>query len=144
MINILGLASGTLFGYGLALSGMISPAKIVGFLDITGNWDPSLAFVMGGALLVTIKGSQVFLKRQSPICGEKFLLPDRRDIDTSLLTGAGLFGVGWGLGGFCPGPAISSLAYGNREVIVFVIAMLAGIVLAKFVKSILKPAAMQA
>ncbi|MEP3244777.1 MAG: DUF6691 family protein [Sneathiella sp.] len=131
MFNIIATVAGVLFGYGLALSGMLSPSKVVGFLDITGDWDPSLAFVMGGAVIVTAISFRFLLKRSAPIFGSKFYLPTTRDIDGRLLIGAGLFGAGWGIGGLCPGPAISSLAYADPKIAVFVVAMVAGIVIAK-------------
>ena len=132
MFNVISLVSGLLFGFGLALSGMVSPGKIVGFLDLTGNWDPSLAFVMGGGVLVTVVSFRFILKQPSPFFGKEFKLPMKKDLDKYLIGGAVLFGLGWGIGGFCPGPALSSLAYGNTKVIVFVLAMIGGILAAKF------------
>jgi uncharacterized membrane protein YedE/YeeE len=143
-MKLLTLLSGILFGFGLALSGMVSPEKIVGFLDITGNWDPSLLFVMGGGVAVTLVSFWYLLRRPVPFFGERFVLPSRKDIDTRLLTGAGIFGLGWGLGGFCPGPALSSLAYGRGEVILFVGAMIVGILIAKLISGAFKPTAQQA
>ncbi|TNE40664.1 MAG: YeeE/YedE family protein [Alphaproteobacteria bacterium] len=131
MRNIIALLSGILFGFGLALSGMVSPGKVIGFLDLTGNWDPSLAFVMGGGLIVTLVSFRLILKRSQPLFGGSFSLPNRKDIDTRLVAGAALFGLGWGLGGLCPGPALSSLAYGNIKIFVFVIAMAVGILIGK-------------
>ena len=131
MFLVIALAAGLLFGYGLALSGMLSPSKVVGFLDIAGNWDPSLAFVMGGGLVVTVIAFNVILKRPHPIFGDKFYLPKSSDIDKRLLIGASLFGAGWGIGGLCPGPAISSLAYASPKIAVFVVAMVTGIIVAK-------------
>ncbi|MEH6404758.1 MAG: DUF6691 family protein [Sneathiella sp.] len=131
MFKFIATIAGVLFGYGLALSGMLSPSKIVGFLDVTGNWDPSLAFVMGGAVMVTFVSFKILLKRPLPIFGDRFHLPKASDIDRRLLIGAGLFGIGWGIGGFCPGPVISSLAYASPKVVVFVFAMLVGMFLAK-------------
>lgn len=131
MFNIISVLSGTIFGFGLALSGMLSPSKVVGFLDITGNWDPSLAFVMGGGVVVTVVSFHFILKRPHPLFGEKFHLPTASNIDRRLIIGAGLFGLGWGIGGLCPGPAISSLAYASPQVAVFVVAMVAGILIAK-------------
>ncbi len=131
MFNIISVLSGTIFGFGLALSGMLSPSKVIGFLDITGNWDPSLAFVMGGGVAVTVVSFHFILKRPHPLFGEKFHLPTASNIDRRLVIGAGLFGLGWGIGGLCPGPAISSLAYASPQVAVFVVAMVAGILIAK-------------
>lgn len=131
MFNIISLISGLLFGFGLALSGMVSPGKVIGFLDITGNWDPSLAFVMGGGVLVTVVSFHFILKRSVPFFGREFRLPTKTDLDKYLISGSVLFGLGWGLGGLCPGPALSSLAYGNPKILVFVGAMVAGIIIAK-------------
>ena len=131
MLNIISLISGILFGLGLAISGMVSPGKAIGFLDLTGNWDPSLAFVMGGGVLVTVIAFRFILKRETPVFGGRFSLPTKTDVDKRLLAGAALFGVGWGLGGLCPGPALSSLAYGNAKIFTFVAAMIAGILIAK-------------
>ena len=131
MTKVIALISGLLFGYGLALSGMLSPSKVVGFLDLFGNWDPSLAFVMGGGLIVTFVAFKLLLKRPHPLFGEKFHLPTRQDIDKRLITGSVLFGIGWAIGGLCPGPAISSLAYASPKIAVFCIAMVIGIIAAK-------------
>ncbi len=131
MFLVIALASGLLFGYGLALSGMLSPAKVVGFLDVAYGWDPSLAFVMGGGLAVTVVAFHFLLKRPHPIFGDKFHLPTRTDIDKRLVIGAALFGAGWGIGGLCPGPAISSLAYASPKIAVFVVAMVVGVLIAK-------------
>ena len=131
MFNFLVTIAGTLFGYGLAISGMVSPAKVIGFLDITGDWDPSLAFVMGGGVVVTAITFKLLLKRSRPIIGKRYYLPQNNSIDSRLIIGAGLFGAGWALGGLCPGPALSSLAYAEPKIVVFVISMIAGIILAK-------------
>jgi uncharacterized protein len=140
MLNIVSLISGILFGFGLALSGMVSPGKVVGFLDITGNWDPSLLFVMGGGVLVTVISFHFLLKRSNPIFGGQLILPTKQDIDMPLLAGAGIFGVGWAFGGLCPGPALSALAYGNEKIFIFVGAMVVGIALAKIGLRTFKPA----
>jgi len=123
---IAALIAGLLFGLGLVVSGMVNPAKVLNFLDVAGNWDPTLAFVMGGALLVTIPGFRLILKREMPLLDGRFHLPERSDIDTPLVVGAILFGIGWGLGGFCPGPAVTALVTGFAPVFAFVAAMLAG------------------
>jgi uncharacterized membrane protein YedE/YeeE len=123
------LLAGTLFGLGLAVSGMMNPAKVVGFLDVAGNWDPTLAFVMGGALLVTIPAFRLILGRPRPILADGFALPKGTALDRRLLGGAALFGVGWGLSGFCPGPAVAALVTGLTPVFAFVAAMVAGMVL---------------
>jgi uncharacterized membrane protein YedE/YeeE len=130
---LVALFSGTLFGLGLAISGMVDPAKVIGFLDIAGDWDPTLAFVMGGALLVTIPAFSLILNRLRPVLTDDFELPTKKDVDTRLLGGAALFGVGWGLSGFCPGPAVTALASGLAPVFAFVAAMVAGMALYKWV-----------
>ncbi len=125
-----GLA-GLLFGAGLVLSGMIYPARVLGFLDVAGAWDPTLAFVMIGALAVTSLGYRLVLRRKRPLFADGFAMPIRGDIDGNLIGGAAIFGVGWGLGGYCPGPALAALTQGAVETLVFVLAMLAGMILAR-------------
>ncbi len=125
--NFAALAAGLLFGIGLAVSEMVNPAKVLGFLDITGNWDPSLAFVMGSALAVTVIAFRVILRQPHPVLDGEFKVPTSRDIDGRLMGGAALFGIGWGMIGLCPGPAIASLAYGRTESVVFLIAMFIGL-----------------
>ena len=123
------LVSGTLFGAGLTLSGMTDPARVRGFLDLFGNWDPTLAFVMGGAVAVMVVAWRIRARMAKPLFGEKFSLPDRSDLDPQLLAGSALFGIGWGIAGLCPGPAIASLALSPGAVLPFVTAMLAGMAL---------------
>ena len=123
------LFAGMLFGLGLAVSGMMNPAKVVGFLDVAGEWDPTLAFVMGGALLVTVPAFRLILNRPRPILADGFALPTKSALDGRLLGGAALFGVGWGLSGFCPGPAVAAVTTGLAPVFAFVAAMMAGMVL---------------
>jgi uncharacterized membrane protein YedE/YeeE len=123
------LFAGALFGLGLAVSGMMNPQKVIGFLDVAGAWDPTLAFVMGGALLVTIPAFRLILIRPRPILADGFALPRGSALDARLLGGAAMFGVGWGLSGFCPGPAVAALVTGLAPVFAFVAAMLAGMVL---------------
>ena len=103
---------GTLFGFGLAVSEMINPARVIGFLDVTGHWDATLLFVMGGALAVTVPGFPLILRRARPLLAEFFALPTKTKLDGSLIVGALIFGVGWGIAGFCPGPALAALASG--------------------------------
>ncbi len=122
--------SGFVFGLGLLISGMANPLKVQNFLDIFGTWDPSLAFVMGGAIAVTMPGYWLLFKREKPFFGDSFSLPTRTDIDPRLVTGAAIFGVGWGLGGFCPGPALTSLPIMATGTLVFVPAMLVGMAVA--------------
>ena len=118
------LLAGILFGVGLILSGMSEPSKVIGFLDITGNWDPSLAFVLGGAVAVGLLVFPFATKRQQSLLGEVMHLPTATQIDRRLVIGSITFGIGWGLAGYCPGPALASLAYGGLKPLLFVIAML--------------------
>ncbi len=129
MRSVIALLSGTIFGLGLALSGMMNPARVRGFLDILGNWDPTLAFVMGGALLVMAIAWRIQARMHRPMACEDFSLPGTKLIDGRLIGGAIVFGMGWGLGGLCPGPAIASLAVNFGSVTVFVISMIAGMAL---------------
>ena len=126
MLNVFSLTSGLLFGFGLAVSSMINPAKIVGFLDITGNWDPSLAFVMGGAVFVTALTFRLILKRPKPIFTDFFELPSKVSLDSKLITGAAIFGIGWAMSGLCPGPAISSIGFLDEKLLIFVCTLLIG------------------
>ncbi len=126
MRGLVAFASGLLFALGLGLGGMTKAAKVVGFLDVAGDWDPSLAFVMGGALLVYAVVARLALARPRPLLDDVFHVPTRRDLDARLVIGSLLFGVGWGIAGYCPGPAIVSLASGRTAVLVFVAAMLLG------------------
>lgn len=128
---LLALIAGLLFGAGLALGGMTDPAVVLGFLDVAGAWNPTLAFVMGGALAVTFAGYRLTLRRARPLLAECFSLPTARAIDARLLGGAALFGVGWGLAGYCPGPALASLPALHAGTAVFVLAMLAGLALTR-------------
>lgn len=125
------LFAGVLFGVGLSLSGMTDTQKVQGFLDLAGDWDITLAFVMGGALFVAVLAYGFILKRNKPWFHEQFELPTNKDIDTRLLLGAAMFGAGWALIGYCPGPAIASIVYGYWQTGVFIVAMLAGAWLAK-------------
>jgi uncharacterized membrane protein YedE/YeeE len=120
------LMSGLLFGLGLILSGMTDPSKIIGFLDLAGDWNPSLAFVMCGAILVGLVAFRFAADRPKAILGDAMRLPTARHIDRRLVLGGLTFGAGWGLAGYCPGPALASLATGSSEPIIFVIALLAG------------------
>ena len=124
---VLALVAGALFGFGLSLSGMVDPARVSGFLDVaSGHWDPSLGFVLGGAVSVAVPG--VLLSRfiARPLLAEDFSLPAKTRIDRPLILGSAIFGIGWGLAGFCPGPALSAFALGLLPVILFVCAMIAG------------------
>jgi len=123
------LAAGLTFGLGLALSGMLDPARVRGFLDVAGTWDPSLVFVLGGAVTVSGLGYRLSRRLSGPVLDARFDLPARRRIDAPLIVGAALFGIGWGLSGFCPGPAVAALSTGAVPVLVFVAAMLIGMAL---------------
>lgn len=120
------LAAGILFGIGLAISGMARPAKVLGFLDLAGDWDASLLFVMGAAIAVHLPTARWITRRPAPLLDVRFHLPTRKDIDLRLLLGAAVFGVGWGLAGFCPGPGLLGAASGALPALVFVAAMLIG------------------
>jgi uncharacterized membrane protein YedE/YeeE len=124
--------AGFLFGLGLVVSGMSNPAKVVGFLDIAGNWDPSLILVMGGGLLVTVPAFHLVLKNPQPLFEEKFFLPTLKAVDSKLVAGAVLFGIGWGIAGFCPGPALAALISLNPLVWLFLAAMIGGMLLHHF------------
>jgi uncharacterized protein len=121
--------AGLVFGIGLILSGMTDPGKVIGFLDVFGNWDPSLAFVMGGAILVGFFAFALAQKRAQTFLGSALHLPQNRDIDNRLVGGSLVFGIGWGLGGFCPGPALVSFGSGQEKAAIFVAAMLGGMLL---------------
>lgn len=127
------LLAGFAFGAGLALADMTNPAKVQNFLDFFGSWDPSLAFVMGAGLALAAVGFAAARRRSAPLLADRFELPTRRDLDSELLGGAALFGVGWGLAGLCPGPALAALTLGVPAVYSFVLAMLAGMALHRLV-----------
>ena len=129
--NISSIICGIIFSIGLGISGMTQPQKVIGFLDIFGEWNPSLAFVMGGAVLSYL-ALQLLIQRNFsiPVLGGSFQIPTRKDLDRSLIIGALLFGSGWGLGGYCPGPAITSLGSGSLNALLFVVAMGVGMLLA--------------
>jgi len=127
---LVALAAGAIFGFGLSLSGMVDPARVVGFLDIaSGQWDPSLMFVLGGAVLVAVPGMLLQRRLARPVFDMAFHLPGNGPVDRQLIAGSAVFGVGWGLSGFCPGPAISALSLGLPEVFLFVAAMLVGMLI---------------
>lgn len=126
------LISGLLFGAGMIISGMVNPQKVIGFLDVTGNWDPSLAFVMMGALAVFTPAYHLVIKKRSnAINGEKLPEVSKAKVDSTLISGAIIFGIGWGLSGVCPGPAVASIAGGSSMILVFVVTMLIGMYIAK-------------
>ena len=134
MSKIISLVSGIVFGVGLVISEMINPEKVLGFLDLFGNWDPSLAFVMIGALIVSSPLFHIIKNKEKPLFAEKFNYSDNKEVNNRLIVGSALFGAGWGLGGLCPGPAISSIALININSITFVFAMFFGFYLVKFLK----------
>lgn len=131
MKALMGYLAGLLFGLGLAISGMTDPARVLGFLDIAGAWDPTLMFVLGGAVTTTFIGYRLVWRRGATLLGTAFQLPTRRDFDARLIGGSALFGVGWGLSGYCPGPAFASLAGPTAPLVAMVLAMLAGWYLAR-------------
>ncbi|MFP7675458.1 DUF6691 family protein [Marivita sp. S0852] len=123
---------GVIFGVGIAISGMANPAKVLNFFDVFGTWDPSLIFVMGGALVTTFIGYKLVFGRKAPVFEDSFNIPGARVIDAKLVGGSAVFGIGWGISGFCPGGALPALGTGRWEVFAFTAAMIAGIFLAKF------------
>ncbi len=139
MKQLSALAAGLVFGLGLTISEMVNPAKVLAFLDLFGNWDPSLAFVMGAALLVTAIGYRLAWQNEAPVFDSEFQLPGNRGIDTRLALGASLFGVGWGLVGLCPGPAIAAITIGAWPAIGFLLAMMAGMLLFELMDRVVRP-----
>jgi uncharacterized membrane protein YedE/YeeE len=123
--------AGLLFGAGVTVSGMVNPMKVLNFMDLAGQWDPTLIFVMGAGLLTCLAGYRLVFTRSRPLAADRFELPPSAAIDARLLGGATLFGLGWGLSGFCPGPAVASLVFGYSETFIFVAAMAAGVVAVK-------------
>ncbi len=135
MTDILaGVVAGFIFGLGLCLSGLADPSVVQGFLDVAGAWNPALLFVMGAGVTVTLIGYRLIFRRGRPLWGPRFNLPTSTAIDTSLISGAVIFGVGWGLAGYCPGPAVVSLASGRTEVFVFVTAMVTGMIAVRWMR----------
>ena len=131
---ITSLIAGLVFGIGLIISGMTNPAKVLGFLDLAGLWDPSLALVMGGAIAVGMVAFQIARKRSKSLLGDPMRLPNAMQVDRRLLLGGLAFGVGWGLAGFCPGPALASLATGAVKPAIFTVAMVAGMVIYELIE----------
>jgi len=130
------LITGLIFGVGIAISGMMDPAKVLNFFDLTGSWDPSLAFVMGGALGVTYFGYRLAWKRNGPLFEGRFQVPTNTNIDMKLVGGSALFGIGWGIAGFCPGAAIPALGTGRWEVVLFLAAVVGGFFLRRVFSSV--------
>jgi uncharacterized protein len=133
--TIAGVLTGFVFGLGLCLSRMTDPAVVQGFLDLAGAWDPTLVFVMAGGIAVTFVGYRFVLRQKKPLWAGTFSLPAPGVIDAPLLSGAVIFGIGWGLSGYCPGPAVVSLASGRRGIILFVVAMLAGMTAVRWIRT---------
>ena len=133
MVIVMAMISGIIFGAGLAISGMLDPSKVSGFLDLFGVWDPSLAFVMGGGVVVNGLGYLWVKKQQSPVFARQFKLPTSQAIDRPLLIGSALFGIGWGISGLCPGPAVASALLNPADGIGFMVFMMAGLVLGRVV-----------
>ncbi|ALP52062.1 hypothetical protein Tel_02290 [Candidatus Tenderia electrophaga] len=131
--NLLALLAGALFGLGLCVSHMADPAKVINFLDVAGHWDPSLILVMVGALAVTLLAFAWVLKRPAPLFASEFKVPIAAQVDRKLLLGAALFGIGWGMIGYCPGPAITALGFGLNTPLMVVLAMIAGFMVHKFI-----------
>ena len=127
---VFAILAGIIFGAGLTISDMVNPVRVLNFLDFAGSWDPTLIFVMAGGLVVTGVGYRLIFRRSAPLCDDQFNLPTQRQIDLSLVGGAALFGIGWGLAGICPGPAITDLGTLHPKVLLFVAAMLAGMIVA--------------
>lgn len=136
MHTIIALGIGLLFGIGLIVSGMTDPSKVQGFLDLAGRWDPSLALVMGGAILAAVPAFHFAAGRERALLGQAMRLPTATQIDRRLVLGSVAFGVGWGLAGYCPGPALASLASGGAQPLIFVAAMLAGMVLFELIERV--------
>ncbi|MEO8738805.1 MAG: YeeE/YedE family protein [Casimicrobiaceae bacterium] len=134
MYRSFAFVSGLMFGIGLIVSGMVNPAKVLGFLDLAGRWDPSLALVMAGAIAVAVPGFFVAGRRHATLLGTPMLLPATRTIDARLVIGSVLFGAGWGLAGFCPGPALVALGAGYGKAVTFAAAMIAGMLVFEFVE----------
>jgi uncharacterized protein len=132
MKNLTALLAGLVFGLGIAISGMANPAKVLNFFDVAGTWDPSLIFVMGGALLTTMIGYRiVFGARSKPLFEPSFSLPQNRQIDRNLVGGSALFGVGWGIAGFCPGGAVPALGFGGMETALFIASLIGGMLIGR-------------
>jgi uncharacterized membrane protein YedE/YeeE len=133
MAVLFALFTGLVFGIGIAVSGMMDPAKVLNFFDVAGLWDPSLAFVMGGALVVTFIGYRLVWRRSAPLFGDRFQVPTSAVLDGRLIGGSALFGIGWGIAGFCPGAAIPALGTGRWEVALFLAAVIAGFFLRRLI-----------
>ncbi|MDR5901672.1 DUF6691 family protein [Halomonas icarae] len=131
MKTVAGYIAGLIFGLGLAVSGMTDPSRVLGFLDLFGAWDPTLMFVLGGAVVTNFIGYRLVLRRPNPLFAERFQLPTRQELDARLIGGSALFGIGWGLSGYCPGPAIASVGGLTAPLVAMLVAMVAGWFLAR-------------
>lgn len=136
MKGLISLLTGVMFGAGLCISGMVNPIKVINFLDISGQWDPSLAFVMLGGLTVMVIANLIGRRMNRPLYAEYWRLPTKDKVDTSLLAGSAIFGIGWGIGGFCPGPALTAIAYSNSTLLLGVGAYVVGAALATLFRTI--------
>jgi uncharacterized membrane protein YedE/YeeE len=141
---LMALVAGLVFGIGLIISGMANPAKVIGFLDLGGKWDPSLAFVMGGAIFVGLFAFHIAAKRSKTLLGDTLRLPQAKHIDRRLVLGGLAFGVGWGLAGYCPGPALASLVIGHSKTIIFVTAMVLGMAIFELLETYMRKPQAQA
>lgn len=141
---LMALVAGLVFGIGLIISGMANPAKVIGFLDLGGKWDPSLAFVMGGAIFVGLFAFRMAAKRSKTLLGDTLRLPQAKHIDRRLVLGGLAFGVGWGLAGYCPGPALASLVIGHSKTIIFVTAMVLGMAIFELLQTYMRKPQAQA
>jgi uncharacterized membrane protein YedE/YeeE len=135
LMMITALGAGAIFGAGLALAGMLNPAKVVGFLHIFGMWDPSLGLVMAGGILVNATGHYFVMKRKRPVFDASFDLPSSNNIDRPLLVGSAIFGIGWGLAGYCPGPVVASLLLQPADMLPFLVTLLAGAFIGRWLRS---------
>jgi len=141
---LMALLAGLVFGIGLIVSGMANPAKVIGFLDLAGKWDPSLAFVMGGAILVGLFAFRLAAKRSKTLLGDPLRLPQAKQIDRRLVLGGLAFGVGWGLAGYCPGPALATLVIGHSKTVIFVTAMVLGMAIFELLETYTRKPQVQA
>ncbi|NKB78159.1 MAG: YeeE/YedE family protein [Gammaproteobacteria bacterium] len=135
MTIIISLIAGIVFGSGILISGMTNPAKVQNFFDLAGTWDPSLAFVMGGALLITAPSYYLLFKMNKPLLADKFNVPENKNIDTPLIGGAAIFGIGWGITGYCPGAILPAIGTGNSGAVLFCVAMLTGMMATRLIRS---------
>jgi uncharacterized protein len=134
-LNLMALVAGLLFGLGLGISQMVDRERVLNFLDVTGIWDPTLLFVLGGAVAITVISFRLVLRRPHPLLADKFYLPTNKDIDIPLIAGSVIFGIGWGIAGYCPGPGITALVLGSWNPVFFIVALIAGSLLYRWYSS---------